>query len=101
MANPVSAAQIETVAHREPDADDACSVEEDGCITCGDVALPLTVVEIDEPRGLALCEDQQGRRETVETALVPPVAAGDQLLVHAGTALTKLEDDEPVEVGSR
>lgn len=98
MAIPVSAAQIE-IAHRKSDADEACSVEE-GCITCGDVALPLTVLAIDEPRGLALCEDEQGRRETVETALVPPVVAGDQLLVHAGTALTKLGGDEAAGVGS-
>jgi len=60
---------------------------EPGCITCGDVAVPLRVVEIDERRELALCEDEQGRRETVEIALVTPVTRGDQLLVHAGTAI--------------
>jgi hydrogenase expression/formation protein HypC len=100
MAIPVSATQMENVAHRESDADHACRVEE-GCITCGDVALPLTVVAIDEPRGLALCEDEQGRRETVETALVLPVAAGDRLLVHAGAALTKLDGYESAGVGSQ
>ena len=42
---------------------------------------------IDERRELALCEDEQGRRETVEIALVTPVTRGDQLLVHAGTAI--------------
>jgi len=60
---------------------------EPGCITCGDVAVPLRVVEVDERRELALCEDEQGRRETVEIALVTPVTRGDQLLVHAGTAI--------------
>lgn len=64
----------------------SCDVE-DGCITCGDVALPLRVVSIDPDRGLGLCEDEQGRRETVEIALVQPVAVGDELLVHAGTAI--------------
>ena len=59
----------------------------EGCITCGDVALPLTVVRVDAERELALCQDADGRRETVEIALVAPVAAGDQLLVHAGTAI--------------
>ncbi len=59
----------------------------DGCITCGDVAVPLTVVRVDADRELALCEDQHGRRETVEVALVAPVASGDELLVHAGTAI--------------
>ena len=61
-----------------------------GCITCGDVALPLTVVRLDEGRGLALCADDDGKSETVETDLVAPVAVGDRLLVHAGTAIARL-----------
>ena len=69
-------------------AGERCEVDS-GCITCGDVAVPLRVVLIDEGRGLALCEDDAGRRETVETALVEPVAVGDELLVHAGTAIAK------------
>ena len=60
------------------------------CITCGDVALPLTVMRLDEGRGLALCADDDGRSETVETDLVAPVAVGDRLLVHAGTAIARL-----------
>ncbi len=62
-----------------------------GCITCGDVAVPLRIVELDAGRELALCEDERGRRETVEIALVQPVAVGDELLVHAGTAIQRLE----------
>ena len=61
-----------------------------GCITCGDVALPLTVMRLDEGRGLALCADDDGKSETVETDLVAPVAVGDRLLVHAGTAIARL-----------
>jgi hydrogenase maturation factor len=60
---------------------------EPGCITCGDVAVPLRVVSVDRRRELALCQDESGRRETVEVALVAPVAPGDELLVHAGTAI--------------
>jgi hydrogenase expression/formation protein HypC len=63
---------------------------EHGCITCGDEALPMRVVRIDAARALALCEDGEGRRESVEIALVDPVAEGDRLLVHAGTALQVL-----------
>jgi len=63
---------------------------EHGCITCGDVAVPLRVELIDAGRGLALCEDEQGRRETVEIALVEPVAVGEHLLVHAGTAIARV-----------
>ncbi len=49
----------------------------------------MEVIKLDEQRGLALCEDADGQRSTVEIALVDGVAAGDSLLVHAGTALTR------------
>ena len=78
-------------ASSHPADGEGCDVEH-GCITCGDVALPLKVVLIDAGRGLALCEDERGRRETVEIALVQPVEAGDELLVHAGTAIAKTEE---------
>jgi hydrogenase maturation factor len=71
------------------DAADSCGP--DHCITCGDDGVPMTVVRVDLDRDLALCADQDGRRETVEVALVDPVEPGDRLLVHAGTALTRLE----------
>ena len=61
------------------------------CITCGDDGVPMTVVAVDDARGLALCEAAGGARESVEIALVDAVAPGDALLVHAGTALAKLE----------
>jgi hydrogenase expression/formation protein HypC len=67
-------------------------VSEDVCITCGDVAIPLRVIALDEERGLALCAGEANRRETVEIALVAPVAVGEELLVHAGTAIAKLEE---------
>jgi hydrogenase maturation factor len=54
----------------------------------------MTVVQIDGGRGLALCADEDGSRSTVETSLVEPVAPGERLLVHAGTALARLPDDE-------
>jgi len=56
------------------------------CITCGDVAVPMKVIEVDEARCLALCEAQTGERETVEIALVD-ARPGDEVLVHAGTAI--------------
>ena len=57
------------------------------CITCSDEAVPMRVQGVDEERGLALCEDPDGRRSSVEIALVAPVGPGDELLVHAGTAI--------------
>lgn len=67
---------------------------EHGCITCGDEAVPLRVLRLDEARGLALCESDEGAHETVEVALVPQVSPGDRLLVHAGTAIARLDDEE-------
>ncbi|HST54374.1 MAG TPA: HypC/HybG/HupF family hydrogenase formation chaperone [Solirubrobacteraceae bacterium] len=58
-----------------------------GCITCGDEAAPMHVVKVDAERGLALCCDAAGAHSSVEIALVEPVAPGEVLLVHAGTAL--------------
>jgi hydrogenase maturation factor len=52
----------------------------------------MTVVAIDAARGLALCEDAEGERQSVETALVDTVAPGDRLLVHAGTAIAALAE---------
>jgi hydrogenase maturation factor len=47
----------------------------------------MTVLKVDEARGLALCADTEDRKESVEIALVAPVAPGDSLLVHAATAI--------------
>ena len=68
--------------------------DEHHCITCGDDGDPMTVVRVDEERGLALCAGEDGRRHTVETALVEPVSPGARILVHAGTAIAALAPDE-------
>jgi hydrogenase maturation factor len=61
----------------------------DHCITCGDIAIAMTVLRVDDRRGLALCEAEDGTRETVEIALVAPVRPAERLLVHAGTAIAQ------------
>ena len=72
----------------------ACAVEPDHhCITCGDVAEPMTVLRVDRERELALCAGAGGSRRTVEIALVEPVGVGDELLVHAGTAIVRTEPE--------
>jgi hydrogenase maturation factor len=68
-----------------------------GCITCGDEAAPMQVLEIDDRRGLALCADPEGERASVEIALVEPVAPGEVLLVHAGTALGRAAERDAAE----
>lgn len=62
------------------------------CLTCGDVADPMTVLRVDSSRELALCEDEHGEHRTVEIALIDGVARGDALLVHAGTAIARAEE---------
>jgi hydrogenase maturation factor len=61
----------------------------DHCITCSDEGIPMRVLRVDGARGLALCEDGDGGRSSVEIALVD-AQVGDTLLVHAGTALTRV-----------
>jgi hydrogenase maturation factor len=73
-----------------PTPDVACGSQH--CITCGDVGDPSTVVAVDRDRELALCAGADGTRSTIEIALVAPVVPGDVLLVHAGTAIARLED---------
>jgi hydrogenase expression/formation protein HypC len=68
-------------------SDGAPPCDHDGCITCGDLATPMRVVEVDDAGGLAVCVDAERRRELVDTGVVGAVATGDTLLVHAGTAL--------------
>lgn len=65
----------------------ACEVT-DGCITCGDVAVALTVLEVDGAD--AQCRDEQGREELVATELVGEIRPGDRVLVHAGVAIERL-----------
>ena len=64
---------------------------EHGCITCGDEAVPLRVLKLDDARGLAVCENDVRALDTVEIALVLQVSLGDRLLVHAGTAIARLQ----------
>lgn len=57
------------------------------CVTCSDEALEMSVLTVDAEHELALCVTIDGERETVEIALVAPVAPAERLLVHAGTAI--------------
>jgi hypothetical protein len=72
---------------------DSCVVGDGHCITCGDVAVEMTVITVDTATGLALCEADDGRRELIEIALVPDVRLADRLLAHAGTAIARHGSD--------
>ena len=71
----------------------ACSADasDGGCLTCGDVAVPLTVLAVSGSD--AHCRDESGRTETVAVELVGPVGVGARLLVHAGVAIELLPPD--------
>ncbi len=66
-----------------------CATDPSGCITCGDVAVPLTVIDVVDGRN-ADCQNDDGAVERVATDLVGEVAAGDRLLVHARVAIAHL-----------
>jgi hydrogenase maturation factor len=74
--------------------DPAPACGSDHCITCADDGVPMLVVEVDGESGLAMCADETGALTSVETALVEPVAAGDELLVHAAVAIAALDGAE-------
>jgi hypothetical protein len=77
----------------------ACGPD-DHCITCGDVAVGMRIVRFDPATRLAWCSraDPAGRPapagEWVDTDLVGDVRPGDLVLVHAGTALARLDGAE-------
>ena len=64
-----------------------------GCITCGDEGVAMRVLKLDAPRALAVCVDRAGSTSEVDLGLVAGVAPGDELLVHAGVALARLEPE--------
>ena len=65
----------------------ACSRDPHGCITCGDEGIVDARARRSTRRAaLALCETAGGERSTVEIALVD-AGPGDEVLVHAGTAI--------------
>ena len=61
------------------------SCDEGHCITCSDEGVPMRVVAV-QPGSVALCDGEV----EVMTDLVGAVAVGDELLVHAGVALTRV-----------
>jgi hydrogenase maturation factor len=65
------------------------TLEAEHCITCGDIAVTATVVQVD---GVTATVDVDGARERVGIELVEPVVVGELLLCHAGIALQKIAD---------
>jgi HupF/HypC family len=69
---------------------------EEVCVTCSDEGRLGEVVsapEEGEAPGMATVRTARGV-ESVATALVDPVAAGELVLVHAGTAIGRVEEED-------
>lgn len=62
------------------------------CITCSDEGRVVEVVSVG-PRGAddRACVKAAGRLESIDISLIEPPAPGDLLIVHAGSAITRLE----------
>jgi hypothetical protein len=61
------------------------------CVTCSDEGRMGEVVS-PSADGMAAVRTARGV-ESVATALIDPVAAGELVLVHAGTAISRIEED--------
>ena len=64
---------------------------EEVCVTCSDEGRVGEVVS-PSADGIAAVRTARGV-ESVATALIDPVAAGELVLVHAGTAISRIEED--------
>ena len=65
---------------------------EEVCVTCSDEGR-LGEVMTASAEGMATVRTARGVEDVV-TALIDPVAAGELVLVHAGTAISRIEEEE-------
>ena len=65
----------------------SCTLEQDGCATCGDVAIPVRVLSLQNNE--ALVEDRLGQQTTVAIDFLSDIKHDDVLLVHMGVAIAK------------
>jgi hydrogenase maturation factor len=69
---------------------EAAGCEDEVCITCSDQAIVAEVSAMDETGQADVLA--AGRHETVDVSLVDGVHPGDLVLVHAGVAVSGLDD---------
>lgn len=55
------------------------------------LAVPARIVELEGDHAVA---DAMGTRWTIRTTLTPEIQLGDIVLVHAGYAITKIDEQE-------
>jgi hydrogenase assembly chaperone HypC/HupF len=88
---PAGAEGALTDEHRNPALGDERhdrALADEHCITCGDAGIAMRVLELD--RDGARCAGRDGVAQSVAIDLVGAVAVGDELLVHAGVAISAL-----------
>ena len=55
------------------------------------LAVPARIVELDDDKAVV---DAMGNRWNIRTTLTPEVGLGDIVLIHAGFAITKVDEEE-------
>jgi len=58
------------------------------------LAVPARIVELEADRAVV---DAMGNRWNIRTTLTPEVGLGDIVLIHAGFAITKVDEEEAKE----
>ena len=64
-----------------------CTLDQDGCTTCGDVAVPVRLLKLEG--NSAVVEDRLGQRADVLVDFIKDAKHGDILLIHMGIAIGK------------
>jgi len=67
-----------------------CTLDQDGCTTCGDVAVPARVLQVEGNSAHVI--DRAGNAAEVATDFVPGVRAGDVVMVHMGVAIGRADE---------
>jgi hypothetical protein len=73
---------------------ECCRPADDHCVTCSDDGVVVEVVEVSETTADVRAG---GRRQVVDVSLIDRPRPDDLLLVQAGVALTKIEDQGRIE----
>jgi hydrogenase expression/formation protein HypC len=66
----------------------SCTLDQDGCTTCGDRAVPVRVLEL--CGSTALVADRLGQQEKVAIDFIDATRPDDILLVHRGIAIARV-----------
>jgi hydrogenase maturation factor len=74
--------------------EDAPACTDDVCITCSDEGRVAEVAVVHEDGSAVVLA--AGLLETIDVSLIDPVRPGDLVLVHAGVALTALQEPPTV-----